>query len=581
MYLYLGFLRCSLVKTRRFGADNGEQMYPRTTIETDRQTARPGPDDSGGVGRRDPPRSGSLDGILAQRYHATRLVISSVVVVVGLVLVIVSHWEAGLLVVAVAGGAFADAWMRFSNRWSQSPRLPLVVDSTAIGAAALLSGVPAEVMVLPFSYLLVSAFSLLHVRSAGWFAAYPLAWLVVNLVFIDAANWSGPQLWVLRILVLLTFLPGMLTILVSASAALESAESLDEQLMASRTQLELAVTGAPLILFEYDAQGVFTLSEGAGLEKLGLVPGAVVGLSAQDVYAEAPQVLAGVLRSLQGESFSTVVQMGELFFQVSYTALIDAHGDLERVIGVATDVSERVAAEDALANLVRSKDEFVATVAHELRTPLTAVVGLAEELRSSHQLFNLAETEEFIGMIADQSHEVATIVEDLLVVARSDIGKVTVVSREVDLQGAVEGVLAETNYLRTSATRSISIRGSAVSAVADPQRVRQILRNLVTNALRYGGEDIWIEMEGEGTRSRVIVADSGPGIPESEREVIFEPFRRAHNTPGLPGSIGLIIGGSQAGRGNGGHHHLPASQTPQSVRAVTAKRTVEGKHLVS
>jgi signal transduction histidine kinase len=417
--------------------------------------------------------------------------------------------------------------------------LPLIVDSTAIGAAALLGGVPAEVMVLPFSYLLVSAFSLLHVRRAGWFAAYPLAWLAVNLAFIDAADWSGPELWLLRIPVFLTFLPGMLAILVSASAALESAESLDEQLMASRTQLELAVNGAPLILFEYDAQGVFTLSEGAGLEKLGLTPGAVVGLSVQDVYAEAPQVLAGVLRSLQGESFSTVVQLGELFFQVSYTALLDRRGDLERVIGVATDVSERVAAEDALANLVRSKDEFVATIAHELRTPLTAVVGLSEELRTSHQVFNLAETEEFIGMIADQSHEVSAIVEDLLVVARSDIGKITVTSQEVDLQRAVEAVLAETNHLRTSATRSISLGGDSGYAIADPQRVRQILRNLVTNAFRYGGEDIWIEMDTDGTRSRVIVADSGPGIPESEREIIFEPFRRAHDAPGLPGSIGL------------------------------------------
>ncbi len=425
-------------------------MSPSTTIETRRRSDRPGPDESAGVDRRDPPRPGGLDSTLAQRYHATRLVISAVVVVVGLVLVIVSNWEAGLLVVVVAGGAFADAWMRYSNRWSQSPVLPLTVDSTAIGAAALLGGVPPEVMILPYTYLLVSVFSLLHVRRAGWFAAYPLAWWAVNTIFVDVANWSGPELWLLRILVLLTFLPGMLAILVSASAALESAESLDEQLMASRTQLELAVNGAPLILFEYDARGVFTLSEGAGLEKLGLTPGAVVGLSVQDVYAEAPQVLAGVLRSLQGESFSTVVQLGELFFQVSFTALLDRRGNLERVIGVATDVSERVAAEDALANLVRSKDEFVATIAHELRTPLTAVVGLSEELRTSHQVFNLAETEEFIGMIADQSHEVSSIVEDLLVVARSDIGRVAVTSQEVDLQRAVEGVLAETNHLRTS-----------------------------------------------------------------------------------------------------------------------------------
>jgi signal transduction histidine kinase len=270
-----------------------------------------------------------------------------------------------------------------------------------------------------------------------------------------------------------------------------------------------------------------------------LTPGQVVGLSVEEVYADAPQVLAGVQRSLQGESFSDVVQLGELFFQVSYSAQFDNRGDLDRVIGLATDVSERVAAEDALANLVRSKDEFVATIAHELRTPLTAVVGLSEELRSSHQAFNLAEMEEFIGMIADQSHEVASIVEDLLVVARADIGKVTVVSEEVDLHRAVEGVLAETNHLRTSSTRSISFDGATTYATADPQRVRQILRNLVTNAFRYGGGDVWIELATDDRWSRVVVADNGPGIAQSERETIFEPFRRAHNAPGQPGSLGL------------------------------------------
>jgi signal transduction histidine kinase len=363
--------------------------------------------------------------------------------------------------------------------------------------------------------------------------------MVVHLFVVEIGEWSGTELLVIRIVALLTYLPGMVAILVAASQALQSAERLDEQLLMSRKQLQLAVTEAPLVLFEYDARGVFTLSEGAALAKLGLTPGQVVGLSVKDVYADAPQVLAGVQRSLQGESFSDVVQLGEVFFQVSYSAQFDDRGDLNRVIGLATDVSERVAAEDALANQVRSKDEFVATIAHELRTPLTAVVGLSEELRSSHQAFNLAEMKEFIEMIADQSHEVASIVEDLLVVARADIGKVTVVSEEVDLHRAVEGVLAETNHLRTSSTRSISFDEATTYATADPQRVRQILRNLVTNAFRYGGRDVWIELATNDGWSRVVVADSGPGIAQSEREAIFEPFRRAHNAPGQPGSLGL------------------------------------------
>ena len=231
--------------------------------------------------------------------------------------------------------------------------------------------------------------------------------------------------------------------------------------------------------------------------------------------------------------------MGELFFQVQYRPQFDDHGKLDRVVGVATDVTDRMAAEAALEAQVRSKDQFIATIAHELRTPLTAVVGLSEELRSSFQMFQPGEIAEFISMIADQGHEVAAIVEDLLVAARADIGKVSVITQDVDLLRSVEGVLAETNHLRTPSTGSISLVGSAGSALADPQRVRQILRNLVTNAFRYRGEHVWIELVGTPEWSKVVVADNGSGVPVADEDSIFEPFRQAHNAPGMPGSVGL------------------------------------------
>ena len=62
---------------------------------------------------------------------------------------------------------------------------------------------------------------------------------------------------------------------------------------------------------------------------------------------------------------------------------------------------------------------------------------------------------------------------------------------------------------------------------------------MVTNAFRYGGEEVRIALVSDPTWSRVVVADNGPGVPESDQEAIFEPFRRAHNTPGQPGSLGL------------------------------------------
>ena len=490
-------------------------------------------------GRGDEPDSERLDTTLARRYHLTRLVIAASICLVSMGLVIAWEWWAGLFVTGAAIGAAFDAWMRHQGRWSQAALLPLLVDSTVVGFATVFGQLPVEAVILPFSYIVVSAFALLPVRSALWFFPYPAAWVVGHLFFVDTGGWSGTDLWIIRAVALLAYLPGMVAILIVASHGLDSAERLDAQLSTSRKQLALTITGAPLILFEYDAHGVFTLSEGAGLENLGLAPGEVVGLSVFDVYTDFPDVLVGVERSLTGESFSDVVQLGDLSFQVQYSAQFGEQGNLERVIGLATDVSDRVFAEAALAEQVRSKDQFLATIAHELRTPLTAVVGLSEELRSSYQTFKRAEIAEFIDMIADQGHEVAAIVEDLLVAARADIGKVSVVSQVVDLQRSVEGVLAETNHLRTAATSSISLVGQAGLALADPQRVRQILRNLVTNAFKYGGERVWIELVSNSQWSKVVVVDNGSGVPMREQESIFEPFRRAHDAPGLPGSLGL------------------------------------------
>lgn len=523
------------IKTHPADADTYGQM-----LQAPKTEGRPGSSYRGGVlPRDDPSKWQTVNMSLVRRYHLTRLGVAVAMAAMSLIFAFVWDWSAGLIVTGVAIGATTDAWMRYTARWSPSKLVPLIVDATAIGAATVFGQLPAEVVIIPFSYIVVSAFALLDVGAAVRFALYPTAWVILHLLVVDSADWSGTEVWVIRTIGLVAYLPGMVAILIATSDALQSAQRLDDRLIASEQQLELTVTGAPLILFEYDAQGIFAVSEGAALEALGLVPGEVVGLSAFDLYAEAPEVLAGVKRSLLGESFSDVARVGELFFQVQYRPQFDDHGNLDRVVGVATDVTDRMAAEAALEAQVRSKDQFIATIAHELRTPLTAVVGLSEELRSSFQMFKPDEIAEFISMIADQGHEVAAIVEDLLVAARADIGKVSVITQDVDLLRSVEGVLAETNHLRTPSTGSISLVGSAGSALADPQRVRQILRNLVTNAFRYGGEHVWIELVGTPEWSKVVVADNGSGVPVADEDSIFEPFRQAHNAPGMPGSVGL------------------------------------------
>jgi signal transduction histidine kinase/EAL domain-containing protein (putative c-di-GMP-specific phosphodiesterase class I) len=172
--------------------------------------------------------------------------------------------------------------------------------------------------------------------------------------------------------------------------------------------------------------------------------------------------------------------------------------------------------------LGRSKDEFLAAMSHELRTPLTAVVGFAEVLREGRHNFNAGERNELIELVADQAAETGQIVEDLLVAARADMGQLSMKPEDVDLRQEAEAVTV--GWDRHQRAR-LTIRGTA-HAWVDPLRVRQILRNLLINALRHGGDRIEARIW-EGTSTVTVeVADNGPGVSAAERERIFEPYHR-------------------------------------------------------
>lgn len=188
-----------------------------------------------------------------------------------------------------------------------------------------------------------------------------------------------------------------------------------------------------------------------------------------------------------------------------------------------------------LEHLVAAKGEFIAAVSHEIRTPLTAVVGFADLLRNPDADLSPSDREELMAAIAEQSDEVTAIVEDLLVAARADIGELTVVAVPIDLRAQTAQVLETLDQ-----GGSIAVIGTSPKATGDPVRVRQVLRNLITNAKRYGGDQISVEMDMDGgTHASIIVRDNGDPIPAEDRERIFQPFERAHNQPGKTESIGI------------------------------------------
>ncbi len=131
-----------------------------------------------------------------------------------------------------------------------------------------------------------------------------------------------------------------------------------------------------------------------------------------------------------------------------------------------------------------------------------------------------------IRSIAHEGRDLTNIVEDLLTAAKAEAGTLMVVSEPVDLRAEVSQVLDALGD-----GRRIELTGDSLRASGDPGRVRQILRNLISNAHRYGGDNIRICVI-DSLLPRVQVRDNGVGIAMGDRERIFEPHQRALDEPG-------------------------------------------------
>ncbi len=193
---------------------------------------------------------------------------------------------------------------------------------------------------------------------------------------------------------------------------------------------------------------------------------------------------------------------------------------------------------ERLQELSHAKDRFLASVGHELRTPLTGVVGFTSLLRDPDSGLTDEEREKMIESIGRESTDLAGIIDDLLVAARSELDMVTVTSETVALRWLVENVIDAT---RDDKARGVSIvcDEDEIMAIGDPARIRQVVRNLLVNACRYGGDRIEARLARDAGDVVLQVADSGEGLSSGEWERIFEPYQRAHPIETMPAALGI------------------------------------------
>lgn len=194
-------------------------------------------------------------------------------------------------------------------------------------------------------------------------------------------------------------------------------------------------------------------------------------------------------------------------------------------------MDERLRAEQRLG---QAKDEFIAGLSHEFRTPLTSIYGFSELLLES-ELVDPSSSRELVGLINSESSELSRMVDDLLVAARLEAEALTFRPRAIDVASETSTVLAP--WIRNG--HHIEAEICQTRVWADPLRFRQVLRNLISNALKHGGSHVGVWGRVQRQDFVCSVVDDGPGIPDPIAGRIFDRFVHDGRHALLAGSVGL------------------------------------------
>jgi signal transduction histidine kinase len=225
-----------------------------------------------------------------------------------------------------------------------------------------------------------------------------------------------------------------------------------------------------------------------------------------------------------------------------------AAGDFDHPISdpAQDEVAELAQAFDSmrlrLAQLDHARREFIANASHELRTPLFSLGGFLE-LMADEDL-DERERKDFVEEMAAQVERLTKLATDLLDLSRLDAGQLAVERSPVDLASVARTVAEEARALAETSGHILSVRAeSPVVALADEQRVLQIARNLVENALKHtpAGTNVLVEATSGDGNGAISVRDDGPGVPARDQEHLFERFYRADGGKASGSGLGLAI----------------------------------------
>jgi PAS domain S-box-containing protein len=333
----------------------------------------------------------------------------------------------------------------------------------------------------------------------------------------------------------------------AAESALAEAESRYRELVQSASD----------VVWRIDVSGAFVFVNAASQRVFGIAPDQLTGtlladLSAPDHREEDQRTITRLLRGEEISSHESLQRRAPddwVHTSTSARPIHDAAGRVTGALGITRDMNDEIATRQALLRAATAAEEaaaarsaFLANMSHEIRTPMSGILGLADLVLEGELT---PEQRRSVELIAASGESLLRIINDILDLSKIEVGELRIVTAPFDVLRLADSVVAL--YRPQGRQRGLDVRSEVADGVprlllGDETRIRQVLNNLVSNAVKFtdaGSVDLVVSRAEPGT-IRFTVRDTGIGIPGAALETIFEPFRQADvSTTRTYGGTGL------------------------------------------
>lgn len=318
----------------------------------------------------------------------------------------------------------------------------------------------------------------------------------------------------------------------------------EEALLKEKQRAERYLQVAGVIIVVISANERVTLINEKGCQVLGCSEAEILGKNwfntfipekIREEFRDAfRQVIAGRTKLKKDFAVPIVTGSGEERVVSWHNALLaDEYGRPTGVLSSGEDITERRRAEEALKELDKMKSEFIANISHELRTPLHSIAGF-NKLLLQDKVPDPATRKEFMTIIDQQSAHLGQLIDDLLEVARLESGRFRVRKELLSVREPIDEVVRELSAMADDKSIKVTedIPDGLPQVEADRQRLKQVVRNLLHNAIKFSpsGRSIVVKAEARPAELVIQVIDHGPGITPRALAHLFERFYRAEDS---------------------------------------------------